>query len=225
MSTNAGNSRPKGWYLAREAGWLAGVGGDQIGQWARRRYIRSSRSVGPPRVYSFQDVAEAMVVHLLLERGVPSREIRSGIENLRAKYGDWPLTAAPLATTKLHDGHPGRGEYLILLQGDEQINIGRGEGTEAFLPDLWELEKLVSLLRRGGWVILDHEDIEHIEVDPDRMGGTPTIRNRRLPAEKVAVLAITPGGRQTLQEDYDLDDLEIDDAVRWYRAVSELSAA
>ncbi len=30
--------RPRGYYLAHEAGWLAGVSGDRIGQWARRGY-------------------------------------------------------------------------------------------------------------------------------------------------------------------------------------------
>ena len=50
-----------GHYLAGEAGLLAGVSGDRIGQWARWGYIRSSHSDGEPRVYSYEDVAEAMV--------------------------------------------------------------------------------------------------------------------------------------------------------------------
>lgn len=56
---------PRGHYLAREVGLLAGVPGHTVGQWARRGYIQSSQSAGRPRVYSFQDVAEAMVVHEL----------------------------------------------------------------------------------------------------------------------------------------------------------------
>jgi DNA-binding transcriptional MerR regulator len=50
---------PRGHYLASEVGRLAGVSGQSIGQWARNGYLRSSQSDGPPRVYSFQDVAEA----------------------------------------------------------------------------------------------------------------------------------------------------------------------
>lgn len=65
---------PRGYYLAHEVGWLAGVSGDRIGQWARRGYIRSSVSSVVPRVYSFQDVAEAMVVHELLLRRHPLAE-------------------------------------------------------------------------------------------------------------------------------------------------------
>ena len=61
---------PHGGDTAWEAGQLVGVSGQKVGQWARRGYIRSSVSDGRPRMYSFQDVAEAMVVHDLLERGV-----------------------------------------------------------------------------------------------------------------------------------------------------------
>jgi DNA-binding transcriptional MerR regulator len=83
------------------AGWLAGVSGDRIGQWARRGYIKSSVSSKVPRVY-YQDVAEAMVVHELLDRGVPLQKIKRAITILRADYGDWPLTHAPILTAETH---------------------------------------------------------------------------------------------------------------------------
>lgn len=89
---------PRGRYLAHEVGLLAGVPGHTIGQWARRGYIKSSVSQDRPRIYSYQDVAEAMVVHDLLTRAVPHREIRTAIDSLH-EYGDWPLTHAPLATS------------------------------------------------------------------------------------------------------------------------------
>jgi uncharacterized protein (DUF433 family) len=216
----------RGWYLAREAGWLAGVSGDRIGQWARHGYIRSSRSDLSPRVYSFQDVAEAMVVHELLELGLRPREIRRAVHNLRHEYGDWPLQSAPLQVTQLHPGSTPGAELLVLVKDSgELVNIAKGEGQEEFLRLGWYLNHLVTLLRKGGWVIKDHPEINSIEVDPDRLGGIPTIRDRRVPAEKVAVLADTPSGRETLREDYDLSDLEIDGAVAWYRAVTERSAA
>jgi uncharacterized protein (DUF433 family)/DNA-binding transcriptional MerR regulator len=225
-TARSGRAEGRGWYLAREAGWLAGVSGDQIGQWARRDYIRSSRSDQSPRVYSFQDVAEAMVVHELLELGLRPREIRRAVRNLRDEYGDWPLTSAPLAVTQLHTGNTRGAELLVLAkESGELVNIAKGEGNEGFLGLVWYLRYLSTLLKKGGWVIKDHPDIDSIEVDPDRLGGIPTIRNRRVPAEKVAVLADSPGGRETLRDDYDLSDQEIDDAVAWYRAVTERSAA
>jgi DNA-binding transcriptional MerR regulator len=90
--------KPHGHFLAGEAGELAGVTGNTIGQWARWGYIRSSQSNGEPRVYSVEDVAEAAIVHALLERGVRHREVRRAIAGLTS-YGDWPLSEAPLATT------------------------------------------------------------------------------------------------------------------------------
>ncbi len=217
--------RPLGWYLAREVGWLAGVSGDRVGQWARRGYVRSSRSGVAPRVYSFEDVAEAMVVHELLDRGVPHREILQTIKNLRDTHGHWPLTTAPLSTSDLHRNLKDKGEFLVLERDGEQVDIGRGEGAETFLPSLWSLRAVTALLRNGGWVLREHPDIRHIEVDPLRLGGTPTIRDRRVPAEKVAMLAQSRPGLKALREDYELTTDEIADARTWYRAVSALEAA
>ena len=78
---------PRGRYLANEVGRLAGVSGDRIGQWARRGYIRSSVSSGRPRVYSYQDVAEAMVVHELVQRDVALDAIKDAIAFLRESHG------------------------------------------------------------------------------------------------------------------------------------------
>jgi hypothetical protein len=92
------DAKPHGHFLAGEAGELAGVSGNTIGQWARWGYIRASQSDGEPHVYSVEDVAEAAIVQSLLERGVRHREVRRAIARL-ACYGRWPLSEAPLATT------------------------------------------------------------------------------------------------------------------------------
>jgi DNA-binding transcriptional MerR regulator len=94
----ASRAKPHGHFLAGEAGELAGVSGNTIGQWARWGYIRASQSDGDPHVYSVEDVAEAAIVHSLLERGVRHRDVRRAIARLGG-YGEWPLSEAPLATT------------------------------------------------------------------------------------------------------------------------------
>ena len=91
-------AKPHGHFLAGEAGELAGVSGTTIGQWARWGYIRASQSGGDPHVYSVEDVAEAAIVRVLLERGVRHADVRRAVRHL-ADYGDWPLSDAPLATT------------------------------------------------------------------------------------------------------------------------------
>lgn len=213
-------SPPVGWYLAHEVGWLAGVSGDRIGQWARRGYIRSSRSDGRPRVYSFQDVAEAIVVHDLLDRGVPQREIRAGIENLREMHGDWPLTTADVVTAEMDRS---AAPFLGVREHGEVLHASHARGDQPLLL-YGQLQNIANLLRRGGWVVRDL-DVKTIEVNPGKMGGTPTVLGRRIPAARVARMAAEPDGRATLRDGYDLSDPEIDDAVTWYAAVSELAHA
>jgi MerR HTH family regulatory protein len=119
----APRAKPHGHFLAAEAGELAGVSGNTIGQWARWGYIRSSQSSGEPRVYSVEDVAEAAIVRALLERGVGHAQVRRAIARL-SWYGDWPLSEAPLATTA------GAGRPLIVLREED--------GSYALSPRGWQ---------------------------------------------------------------------------------------
>ena len=123
MATSA---QPHGHFLAGEVGELAGVSGNTIGQWARWGYIRPSQSDADPHV------AEAAIVHELLDRGVRHRIVRRAILHL-ADYGEWPLSAAPLATTR--DGH------LVLLRENGEVFAlsARGWQLMAAPPDLEEV--------------------------------------------------------------------------------------
>jgi DNA-binding transcriptional MerR regulator/uncharacterized protein (DUF433 family) len=244
MEGNALELPPRGHYLANEVGRLAGVSGRAIGQWARRGYIRSSQSADRPRVYSFQDIAEAMIVHELLELGVPHREIKSAIHALRAERGSaWPLQDAhaqePLRVTVRQVGalrppaglpRPGSTESsrreppAYLLAHDGVRYVRPAEDLDQGVLDINTAE-VTSDLRRGGWAARSLRDLSHIEVDPDRLSGRPTIRGRRVAAEDVACIALVEGGREDLHEGYDLSDDEIDDAVRWWNEVTEYEAA
>src|SRR5205823_11172155 len=135
---------------------------------------------GPPRIYSFQDVAEAMVVHELREQGVPYRAIKRTINDLRERYGgDWPLTHAKLAAE----------EGRVYTHADDAFyDIGQ-RGWQQLHLDERHLNQIAGLLQRGGWAAREFPDLKHIEVDPDRLSGRPTIRGRRVPAEKVGQLA------------------------------------
>jgi uncharacterized protein (DUF433 family)/DNA-binding transcriptional MerR regulator len=206
---------PRGRYLAWEAGQLAGVSGLTIGQWARRGYIRSSVGQELPRVYSFQDIAEAMVVHELLDRGVTHRDIKQAIRALGDRHGDWPLTDAQLATVS----GTSRAQ-VIAREAEGNYDIGQLGWQQVIEPE--NLEKIRAQLRRGGWAVRALPDLEHIEVDPDRLSGKPTIRGRRIAAEDVAEIAAGRGGAEILREDYGLDEVEVADARRWWREVRRL---
>jgi uncharacterized protein (DUF433 family)/DNA-binding transcriptional MerR regulator len=207
---------PRGHYLAWEAGQLAGVSGNAIGQWSRRGYIRASQSAAIPKVYSYQDVAEAMVVHDLLERSISHREIKTAIEAL-AGYGDWPLSAVDLGTLELRHG-----ARLVARQGDATYDIGEKGWQQVVNPE--NLTLIRTQLKRGGWATRRHPELAHIEVDPDRLSGRPAISGTRIAAREVAETADQPEGVETLKEGYGLSEAEIHDARTWWREVLRLAA-
>ena len=135
-------AKPHGHFLAGEAGELAGVSGTTIGQWARWGYIRASQSAGDPHVYSVEDVAEAAIVRVLLERGVRHADVRRAAGRL-GDYGDWPLSEAPLATTV------GPGRTLLLLREDGGVFALADRGWQRVVaqPPLEEVRLRLSRAR------------------------------------------------------------------------------
>ncbi|MEA2168191.1 MAG: hypothetical protein QOF76_1491 [Solirubrobacteraceae bacterium] len=175
-------------YFAHEAGRLAGVDGDRIGQWARWGHIRASVSTGDPHVYSFADVADALAVTLLLDAGVALATIRRAVERLG---GEHPLCAG-----------------LHVVGG--RLAVERERGLEDVFTEQRVLEyngrlDPVTLLRAGGWPALA-TGIDGVEVDPARAGGHPCVRGRRVTVEDAATGA----------DGLELTDAEIDAARRWW---------
>ena len=222
---------PRGHYLAREAGRLAGVSGNMIGQWARNGYIRSSVSSGTPRIYAFQDVAEAMVVHELREHKVHYSTIKSAIEWLRDDAGTaWPLTNARLSVFRpgFDDNPSGRVRLVLdtrfgLVEVDQRIQAGREPDRLIFKADF--LDNVRADLSRGGWAARQLPGLRHIEVNPERLSGRPVIAGTRVSAEFAARLGATSEGVAVLRDEYDLSDGEIADAVLWWSTVSAYEAA
>src|SRR3954469_3724145 len=160
---------PTGSYLAHQAGMLAGVPGDRIGQWARWGHIRASVSGDDPHVYGFRDVAEALAVHLLLDAGFALPLVRRAVEVLGG------AVAFPLSSGRLH---------VV----DHRLAVERGEVLEDVFTEqtVLPLDGRVTpadLLRAGGWPARVTGDLTAVEVDPDRLGGRPCVRGRRVPVE------------------------------------------
>lgn len=214
---------PRGRYLAAEVGRLAGVSGNMIGQWARRGYIQSSVSQGRPRVYSYQDIGEAMVVHALLDHGVAHPEVLETIRSLRAEHGhSWPLSHADLHVTPRPGGEPG----LYSVHRDVSVPgpgsfVRPSDGQRTLLTE-GDLVAIAADLASGGWAARE-EKLEHVQVDPDRLSGRPVIRGTRVPIEDIARLALD-GEREEARE-YGVTDAQIDEAVKWWRRTSAYAAA
>lgn len=210
---------PRGFYSAGDVGYLAGVSGQMIGQWAKNGYIRSSREQDRPRIYSFQDAAEAMVVHELRDQGVKYPDIREAIKGLRERYGaDWPLT---YGQANLGTYGKGKDRRVAFKDKDAAYDLGK-RGWQQM--DARDLKRISGLLRRGGWAARHLKNLRHIEVDPDRLSGVPTIKGRRVSARAVAELAEVPGGASTLKQEYDLTTGQINDASRWWKEAKKLAA-
>lgn len=212
---------PRGHYLAHEVGFLAGVSGPLIGQWAKNGYIRSSWQTTLPRIYSYQDVAEAMVVHELKDRRAPYENIRETIAKIRERHGeDWPLTSAQdrLGTY----GDPEKEVRIVYEDEDATYDIGKRGWQQMEASDL---DRISGLLRRGGWAARKLKNLRYIEVNPDRLSGTPTIKDRRVAARSVAELADQgKTGVHLLRDEYDLGEGQIRDAQRWWHEASRLAA-
>ncbi len=167
-----------------------------------------------------------MVVHELIDRGVRHRDILEAARNLRSEWGNWPLLYAPLATTEMHRVTGAKAnEFLMLISGATQMDAGHRASSQMMLGLPLGLRWVTDLLRRGGWAMKNLPHVKSIEVDPERLSGRPTIRNRRIPAEKVARIATTPAGRASLQSDFKLTKRQIADAVKWHEAVSRFEQA
>jgi uncharacterized protein (DUF433 family)/DNA-binding transcriptional MerR regulator len=197
-------------------GHLAGVSGAKIGQWAHYGYIRASQSEpgSYPRVYSFQDAAEAIIVHELLEEKVPLKVLRPVILRLRDQLGNWPLQHASLETVSSSDIPIAS---LLVREGDLRLELGP-HGWQIVQDATVNPQRVAADLHRGGWAVRELPDLRHVEIDPDRLSGAPAIRGRRVPVSLVVELAASLDGTEILHEDYDLNDAEINDAVRWWDA-------
>jgi uncharacterized protein (DUF433 family)/DNA-binding transcriptional MerR regulator len=206
-----------GIFSPRRAGALAGVSGNQVGQWARYGLIRPSVYQGrPANLYAFFDVAEAIVVHWLRERGFNYDQIHHAIAVAHKAHTDWALLRAQVGVASAVEGDRG---VIAEKVGGEYVDIGRPGGQAVLKPELFEFAS--DMLRSGGW-LANKLGLERIEVDPRKLGGAPSLRGRRWPVERVARIAADAEGRSILIDDYGLDDRDVDESVRWTEAAAAL---
>src|SRR5204863_4658778 len=105
------------------------------------------------------------------------------------------------------------------------IHLSAAEPGQQVMPEtLLDLQEVRSALAAGGWVAF-HTKREHIEVDPERLSGRPTIKGRRVATAVVARIAREPDGWEALREDYNLTREEIADAVAYEADVDKAIAA
>jgi uncharacterized protein (DUF433 family) len=170
---------------------------------------------GGGATYSYADVGEALLAHYLLEHlGVSLKRVGRIVRRLHERYGEGPLLTAPLR----HDGR-----FIVVYEGDELV-FSAEQPDQGVLERTLDLQQLRTALAHGGWVAL-REPRPHVEVNPGRLAGQPTVRGRGVPTRMVAEIAERPGGRGLLKDEYELSDAEIDDALGYEQDVREALAA
>jgi uncharacterized protein (DUF433 family)/DNA-binding transcriptional MerR regulator len=203
-----------GHYSPSEVARLAGVSPQRIGSWARFGIMPSvSRR---PNVYSYADAGEAVIARYLIGQGVKPRKIRELVERLRERFGLWPLARAPLE----HEG----GLVVMRENGRVLVDVVDHPGQLVEEGTFLSLTEVRQALARGGWVALQTPR-SHIQVDPDRLSGRPTIRDRRLPTAMVAEIAREDDGPLLLRREFGLTDEEIAEAVGYEQDVETALAA
>ncbi len=214
---------PRGFYHAAEVGRLAGVSGNTIGQWNRWNYISASQGAGAyPHVYSFQDIGEAIMVHILVKENIPRSEIREAVGVLHSEYGyNWPLTNADLVVADFGDP---TAKSLIVKEANEFYDVTKHRYRWQAVLSPQNVARVAIQLNRGGWAAREIPELRHIEVDPDRMSGRPVIRGTRVLAEHAAIMALQREHKD-LRDGYGLAEVQIQDAVRWYERIIEYEAA
>jgi uncharacterized protein (DUF433 family) len=219
MPTAAEHQTSRGIFSPFHAGALAGVSGNRVGQWARYGLIKPTFYRGrPANLYEFHDVAEAIVVHWLLDRKFTYREIHGAIDRAQSEYPAWPLLRAPIAVAQQAIAGD-RGTIVVEVEPKTYVDT-RGKAEQITLkPEL--LDRARDMLRRGGW-LADQLELRRIEVDPEKLGGTPVLRGRRWPIERVAQLAADDAGVHVLLDDYGLDRRDVDESVEWMNAALAL---
>ena len=212
-------ARPEqlGVFSPRRAGQLAGVGGDTIGQWARHGLIHPTIYEGrPANLYAFYDVAEAIVVHWLHVEGFSFDEIHHAIS--KGAEWDWPLLEQELGVAR-DAVESDRGVLATRLKDGSYLEVGRPGEQLVPKPELFH--QAADVLRTGGW-LAKRLGLTRIEVDPQRLGGAPTVKGHRWPVERVARIADDDEGRAMLVEEYELDELDIEESVEWTDAALAL---
>ncbi len=210
-----------GIYPAHRVGALAGVSGYTIGQWARYRFIRPTYYKGrPAHLYTFNDIAEAIVVHWLLNKEFTYEQIHMAINHAREEYPEWPLLKAPLGVAQHADdeGDP-RGIIAQETKRGVYIDVSRPGDQITLKPQFFH--DVAIMLRTGGW-IASELNLKRIEVNPEKLGGAPTLRGHRWLIESVAQIAADKEGCTILVDDYGLDKRDLDESMSWVKAATAL---
>lgn len=183
----------QGVYSSRLAAKLAGVSLRQLRYWVQKALIVPGSYDAPSRgrdLFAYTDIVQARVIGHLREQ-LPLQRITKAITWLRGEMqseGDWHTK------TMVTDGK----DVFVLLGPHEAETYSAvmqpGQGViKIFLGDVAE-----ELTRAGEMLGLG----DQLEANPAVLGGTPVIRNTRVPTSLIHRLIFEGMSRREIKEMY-----------------------
>ena len=157
-------------------------------------------------------------MHWLHAQGFGYDDIRLAIGKAGAADRSWPLLQAAVGVAH-HGLERDRGVIALRTTDGQYVEIGRPGDQTVLEPELFD--QASDVLRQGGWLAREL-GLTRIEVDPERLGGAPSVKGYRWPVERVARVAADDEGRALLIEEYDLDERDVEESIRWTLAAAAL---
>jgi uncharacterized protein (DUF433 family) len=197
---------------------LSGATTSQLAHWRRKKLlVPEVNSTGRPLLYSFRDIT-ALRTFAKLRHDVSLQKIRKAMGTLH----------------QLDDMFEHPSEYRLVSQKDTIVLYRAGERSIDLVKNPGQLlianfeDVLSEFVDRNGNTVVDlRQPAEHITIEPERLGGWPTIEGTRVPYDTIADLLLDGS---MVPEDvnyfYPSVSTEAAESARDFaRSIEELSAA
>jgi uncharacterized protein (DUF433 family) len=177
-TADAAISLGRGVYSARLAAHIAHVSPRQLRYWVDKGLLKPSAFNAPYRhrdLFTYTDLVQARVIGRLRQKGLSLQRITKAIAWLRVQMqSDTAWHTKSLVT----DGQ----DLFVLMDGSSTYSAVRRPGQKVFTIFLGDVaEELENAGRRLGLGT-------RIETNPEIQGGTPVLRNTRIPTRLIAEL-------------------------------------
>ena len=173
-----------GVYDVQEIAYLLGVRSELVIKWAREDLRGRPPIVAPSfeRAFSFSDLVALWVSLTLRNRGVPEKDLRLGIQNLRESSG----IVHPFTVKWIVDSIATSGSSFLLNQEGNWYDLGKGkQGAFTNVVSIW----LKHLVWNEVGSVSQWHPAPRILIDPGIQAGSPCIEGTRVPTSVIFELA------------------------------------
>lgn len=217
---------------------LAGVTMEDLRRW-RRSGVVSATALPPrrgiPCAYRWDEYRRARLAALLLAHGLQSRRLRLVLDEyceVIPPDAELPTTIAGQRTIVKPEDGPGhtaeRDQQGAAFDFVSAAVLDEDAIAERLGKELPEGVSSIALLKefRSGWPLGQlHEYSDIVDVRPEVMGGSPTLKGSRLETVALATLAQAGETVAVIAEAYELTRSTVERALAFERALDKYASA